>query len=225
MKGLAMEETIAELRELAGAAQKFSLVQRSIVCRPDGAPESDTDHTVMLGWLATSLAHRYWPYRLNLERVALYSLYHDMPEYLCGDTQTFRIDENSLAEKRHRELVAIEQIDRAFTDLELPFRVLSRYEGQRGQRDLESKYVWAVDKWCPKFVHMASGYRDLIAFGTTYNELAAFLRDQELKFEKLGLFAALPGFYELSNRLYIETLEGFAMALASASGGDGEAQK
>jgi putative hydrolase of HD superfamily len=68
------------LVDLARLALAFGRVDRTAVYLPDQTtPESDTDHTVMLGWAACAIAATWFP-QLDLGLVAQFALVHDAPE-------------------------------------------------------------------------------------------------------------------------------------------------
>ena len=51
----------AAVIDLGRLAMAFGRIDRTACYHPDGGPrESDSDHTVMLGWIAPALAHRLW---------------------------------------------------------------------------------------------------------------------------------------------------------------------
>ncbi len=90
--------------DLCRLALAFGRIDRTAVHHPDGTPESDTDHTVMLGWVACSLAARFPG--LDIGLVAQFALAHDAPEVYAGDTPTLRIDATGRAAKADRERAA-----------------------------------------------------------------------------------------------------------------------
>jgi hypothetical protein len=59
---------------LAGLALASGRINRTACRHPDGTPESDSDHTVMLGWLAPALADLTEP-GLDPQLVAMYALF------------------------------------------------------------------------------------------------------------------------------------------------------
>jgi len=82
----AVTDTLIHLAELA---LRFGRIDRTACYHPvlskDGRliKESDTDHTVMLGWLACALATRFWP-ELDQGLIAQLALVHDAPEVTSG---------------------------------------------------------------------------------------------------------------------------------------------
>jgi putative hydrolases of HD superfamily len=177
-------DTDVTVRELADAvtdlgrlALAFGRIDRTAVYHPDGhTPESDTDHTVMLGWVACSLAARYFP-GLDVGLVAQFALVHDAPEVYAGDTPTLRIDAAGRAAKADREAAAVTQLNREFSG-RLPWlpTLLAVYEEQEMP---EARFVRGVDKVLPKIVHMLDGCAGLIDHGMGSGELTAVFDQQE----------------------------------------------
>lgn len=178
------EEDIAQttkaLVELAGLAMKFGRIDRTCVVHPDGTPESDTDHTVMVGWVACALAEYvnfvYGYEKYPVGKVAQYSFVHDAPEVYAGDTQTLRITEEEYAAKEVRETKAANQLFQQFRRT-LPWfaRTVSGYESQM---DPVARFVRSVDKLVPKLVHVLNAAKDLVAFSVTHEEFLALVARQ-----------------------------------------------
>jgi putative hydrolase of HD superfamily len=162
--------------ELGRLALAFGRIDRTAVYHPDRVtPESDTDHTVMLGWVACAVAARYFP-QLDLGLVAQYALVHDAPEVYAGDTPTLRITAEGRAAKAAREHAAVLRLDTEFGEC-LPWfpAVISDYETQQVP---EARYVRAVDKILPKIVHLLDGCTGLLEQGMHRVELADMLTRQ-----------------------------------------------
>lgn len=155
-----MKPSVTELTDslihLADLALSFGRINRTAVYHPDRiTPESDTDHTVMLVWIACALAARYCPGQLDIGLIAQFAAIHDAPEVYAGDTPTLRIDAAGLAAKNARERAATARIDREFAEY-LPWfpSTIRLYE----QQELpEARFVRALDKILPKIVHILDG--------------------------------------------------------------------
>ena len=168
------EPALSEMGEavvrLGRVALAFGRVER-ITRHEDGiTPESDTDHTVMLGLVACALAQEWFP-QLNRGLVAQFALVHDLVEVYAGDTPTITIDAAAAADKRRREAQARQRLEHEFTDV-LPWvpTMITHYE-QRGAP--EARFVKAVDKLLPKITHLLNGGATLTEQGITPGELAA----------------------------------------------------
>ena len=168
----AVADAAVRLAELALA---FGRIDRTACTHPDGAPESDADHTVMLGWLAPALAALTEP-ALDPCLVAAFALVHDAVEAFAGDTPTLRITSDGLAAKAAREQAAARRWHEELGDA-LPWlpAMITRYEAQDSP---EARFVRAADKICPKFLHVLSGAADLAGYGVTTGELRRILARQ-----------------------------------------------
>jgi 5'-deoxynucleotidase YfbR-like HD superfamily hydrolase len=190
----------APMNDLAGAvidlgrlALAFAAIDRTACYHLDGVTkESDSDHTVMLGWLAPALAARCFP-QLDAGLVAQFALVHDMPEVYAGDTPTLRISDAGRLAKAAREAVAVSRLADEFGERLpwVPF-MLTLYEAQRLP---EARFVRALDKCLPKIVHLLGGARGLIGEGVTAGELREVFARQA---EDLAAYAGdFPGLLEL----------------------------
>jgi 5'-deoxynucleotidase YfbR-like HD superfamily hydrolase len=163
--------------DLARDALAFGRIDRTAVYHPDGGPaESDTDHTVMLGWVACSLAARFF-HRLDVGLVAQFALIHDAPEIHAGDTPTLRIDDAGRADKANREHAAtLRLMDDYGSRLPWMPMLVALYEQQRKP---EARFVRGVDKILPKAVHLLDGARGLLEHGVVGDELRGVFERQE----------------------------------------------
>ncbi len=127
-----------------------------ITCYPDGVtPESDTDHTVMLGLIACAFAERFAP-ELDRGKVAQFALVHDLVEVYAGDTATARImSDADQAGKEEREALALARIQEEF-DTELPWigETIAEYESRSTP---EARFIKVVDKALPKITNILNG--------------------------------------------------------------------
>lgn len=151
-----VQRTTRAVIYLADLALLFGRIDRTGPCHPDGTPESDTDHTVMLAWIAPALADlvnkqlRYQYFDVGL--VTQFAVVHDAPETLVGDTPTIRITPQQLAVKAGREAVAASELAHRFGRT-MPWfaKLVVAYERQE---DRNARFVRAVDKLLPKAVHI-----------------------------------------------------------------------
>jgi putative hydrolase of HD superfamily len=190
MDAAGLYEPIMKLAELA---LRFSTVDRATRLL-DGRPESDTDHTVMLGWIAPALAARCAD-DLDVGLVAQFALVHDAPEVLAGDTPTLRISFEERAAKAGREATAAELLARMFgTSFPWFPETILRYEQRH---DPEARFVWALDKMIVKITNLFAGCHDIIAQGVNAPEFVAMVAEQRPKVEKYaGEFAGLLAVYD-----------------------------
>jgi 5'-deoxynucleotidase YfbR-like HD superfamily hydrolase len=194
---------------LAELALAFGRINRTACTHPDGTPESDADHTVMLGWLASSLAALTEP-ALDPHLVAAFALVHDAVEVFAGDTPTLVITGQGRAEKEARERAAAArwQAELGGTLAWLP-SMIARYEAQS---DPEARFTRAADKITPKLLHVLSGGTDLARYGMTLATLGAMLTRQRAD------IAGYAGEFTGLLALYDEAAERAITALAAALG-------
>jgi len=142
-------------------------------------PETDTDHTVMVGWLAGELA----PPNLSADRIAAFALAHDAVEAIAGDVQTLRIDAEGLAAKRRAEDEA-----RATLRARLGWRswLVQTIEAYERQTEPEARFVRLVDKIVPKLTHALNGGAAVGEIGMGLDELRAAHARQLVELAALG---------------------------------------
>jgi 5'-deoxynucleotidase YfbR-like HD superfamily hydrolase len=146
------------------------------VYHPDQVtPESDSDHTVMLGWLACAVAARCFPH-LDVGLVAQFALIHDAPEVYAGDTPTLRITPAGRAAKAAREHTATCRLADEFAH-RLPWfpATIAIYEAQQVP---EARFVRGLDKIMPKIVHLLDGCVGLTDRRIGRTELADLFQSQ-----------------------------------------------
>jgi 5'-deoxynucleotidase YfbR-like HD superfamily hydrolase len=171
----------------------FGRVDR-ITYHQDGVtPESDTDHTVMLGLVACAVADEHFPH-LNVGLVAQYALVHDLVEVYAGDTPTLRMPSaDAKAEKQRREHDAHMQIQKEFvgTLSWLP-ALIGDYEDRA---DPEARFVKALDKLLPKITHILNGAVTIRKQGMGIEELAERYESQIGELQEYA--ADFPALFEL----------------------------
>jgi putative hydrolase of HD superfamily len=163
-----LHATAEAVVSLGRVALAFGRVNR-VTLHEDGiTPESDTDHTVMLGLIACALAQLWFPH-LDPGLVAQFALVHDLVEVYAGDTPTITIDAAGAAAKQRREADAAQRLEDEFAD-SLPWipRLIFDYERRAAP---EARFVKAVDKLLPKITHLLNGGAALTGQGITRAEL------------------------------------------------------
>lgn len=145
-----MTVDVQELLDLAALTMRFGEVERA-TRHPDGRPETDTTHTVMLGLVALRVMGSA-PEPLNLALVLYFSLIHDLVEAYAGDVSTLRpLDGVEAANKEERERAACVRIDRAHPWLG------AAIDHYRRQDTAEARFVRYLDKVLPKLTHALNG--------------------------------------------------------------------
>lgn len=167
---------VSKTLELARLIFAFGNTNR-ITCYEDGVtPESDTDHTVMLGIVACAYAREYAPH-LDRGKIAEYALVHDLVEAYAGDTATFRImTEEDKRGKEEREAAALARIREEF-DAVYPWigETIEEYESLTTP---EARYVKVVDKVLPKLTHILNNGAVSKRLGHTQESKSEFLTHQ-----------------------------------------------
>lgn len=174
-------EMVAEATlELAELAMAFGRIDRTGVCHPDGRPETDSDHTVMLCWIAPALADLVNEHRgfadLNVGLVCQYAAVHDAAEVYAGDTPTINISEEELRSKEERELMASVKLSAQFKGRLPWFSCMVREYERQNQR--EARFVRAVDKLMPKLVHVIDNLLGLKQAGKNRDDVVKTIKRQ-----------------------------------------------
>lgn len=142
---------LAKLVELARLCLQLGRVNRA-TCHEDGIrPESDTDHTVMLGIVGCAFAEQFAP-ELDRGLVAQFALVHDFVEAIAGDTVTLGAAPRDLAAKHQREAAALAQLAGEFAGVFpwLPAQIAA-YESQASP---EARFIKVLDKVLPPLTHL-----------------------------------------------------------------------
>lgn len=136
-------------------ALQFARVNRATF-HPDGErPESDADHTVMLGLLAIHIAGQHSELGLHIGRLAALALVHDFPEVYAGDTNTTGgLTAVQKADKAAREAAAIERLRDQLGAAGAIAALIDRYEAQDSG---EARFLRYLDKITPKLTHALNG--------------------------------------------------------------------
>lgn len=143
---------LGTITEIAKMTLQFGRVNR-VTRHPDGKrPETDTDHTVMLGVIACYLAHMRMPPQLDIGRISELALVHDLVECRAGDTDTRRaLTSKQIAEKKEREEAAFAWIAGHFGVRSWLSQRIAEYETLSSP---EARFVKVVDKILPKLTHL-----------------------------------------------------------------------
>lgn len=137
-----------KITKLASLALDFGKVDR-ITSHQDGIhPESDTDHTVMLGILGTALASKLYK-DLDLGLVAQFALVHDLVEVHAGDTPTLvGVTPDFSKKKEKREKIAFNKIKKEFGGhFDWIHETIEKYEKLDTK---EARFIKVLDKILPK---------------------------------------------------------------------------
>lgn len=133
---------------LARVALTFGQVERA-TRHPDGSPETDSTHTVMLAMIVAELAEEEG---IDAGLAVQFAFVHDLPETYAGDTCTVRgLSESQELEKERREANSLERLEEELGDASWTTRMVRRYERQQ---EPEARLVRYADKVVPKLTHL-----------------------------------------------------------------------
>ncbi|MFZ2500461.1 MAG: HD domain-containing protein [Minisyncoccia bacterium] len=192
-------DKIIELGQLVLA---FSRVNRGTYHEDGKISESDTDHTVMLGIIACSVVAKLYP-RLDIGKVAQYSLAHDLVEVYAGDTHSFNITPEEKENKDRREKEALETIQKQFSIFPWLTKTIEQYEVLA---DEESRFVKTLDKCMPKVTHILNKGAYFKQIGTEREGLVSWFEKQHLSLRE-GYGKEFPELMVLMRTLMDMTIE------------------
>ncbi len=134
--------------KLASLILDFGRVDRQTFHQDGLHPESDTDHTVMLGIVGSTLASKLYP-DIDLGLVAQFAFVHDLVEVYAGDTPTLmNVNANFFRQKENREKEALDKIKSEFgNDFGWIHQTIEKYERLDTK---EARFVKVLDKIIPK---------------------------------------------------------------------------
>ncbi len=150
-----------DIIQLASTILDFGKVNRQTFHQDGLRPESDTDHTVMLGIIAASLAKKMYV-DLDVGLITQFALIHDFVEVYAGDTPTLmNVGDDFFKEKANRELQAFERLKKEFGgSFTWIHTMIEKYEKLDTK---EARFVKALDKILPKLtviLNNAKGIND-----------------------------------------------------------------
>jgi 5'-deoxynucleotidase YfbR-like HD superfamily hydrolase len=144
------QQLAPDMRHLGELVLRLARINRATMLGPDGRPESDTDHTVMVALLAVALAE--FDPQLDSGKVAKLALVHDVVEVESDDTQTFYPDEELLAGKKQREEAGFARLTQDYGGA-FPWLIGLIDEYENGGSD-EASLVKLTDKMVRAIVHL-----------------------------------------------------------------------
>ena len=159
---------------IADIALRFGRVNRATFHHDGERPESDTDHTVMLGLLAIEIAWNHPELGLSIYKLGTLALVHDLAEVFAGDTNTVGgLTEQQRADKATREAAAI-----AGLRVEIGGGITEAIDNYEAQACRESRFIRYIDKITPKLTHYLNGGAAIRMMGRDADWLAAAHRKQ-----------------------------------------------
>lgn len=139
---------LGALLDIVALVTALGEVERA-TAHPDGRPETDTTHSVMVALIGAYLAPAFG---VDAAGVVVLALAHDLPEAICGDVPTLQpLDDEARARKARAEREATDQIRRR-----LPV-IGAWIEAYESQDTPEARFVCAIDKLAPKLMAVRDG--------------------------------------------------------------------
>lgn len=167
--GEPIPETAADLVALAQLCLQFARVERATRHEDGKRPETDSDHTVMLGIFACACAARFVPH-LDLGLVAQYSIVHDFVEVHSGDVFSLGMSAQTRLTKEAAEHAAFERLRSELATLPWVTNTIAEYEKLDSE---EARFVKIMDKVLPKLTHLLNGGEALRAQGVNFDKAHA----------------------------------------------------
>lgn len=169
---------------------------------PDGARETDVEHSYHLAISATELAASYFP-KLDNGLVAQFSLVHDLPELHIGDVWTFGITDEARTEKEAAEKIETEKLLKI-----LPPHTASLLERYERQDEPEAVFVRFVDKMLPAVInYWSKGANTFIEDYGAQDREALRLRSQAWIEQLIEKFPEYPFLHELLRQIDVTSEE------------------
>lgn len=197
---------LPDLLRLSELVLAFGRVHR-VTRHPDGVrPETDAEHTLMLAFVALTLADQHPEWGLDAGRLAVLALVHDLPEVYAGDTNTAGgLTSEQAAAKAARERSATARLHRELSGSVL-MRALTTYERQDTP---EARFLRVLDKLLPKLTHALN-------FGAALRELGMSVADMQAAHaaQRVKLFAEYPEWDSALGTLFDDASRGAEKAAA-----------
>jgi 5'-deoxynucleotidase YfbR-like HD superfamily hydrolase len=137
--------TIIRLSELLG---EMGNVRRGTKL-PNGEFESDSHHSFSLALIAYHIVTAHCP-ELDVNKVVLYALVHDLLEIVTGDEDTLHYTPKQFAQKHEREKAALAQFKDMFATYPELKDAMLEYEKLDTP---EAATVFVLDKACTTWTH------------------------------------------------------------------------
>lgn len=151
-----LENTSISLQHILQFMQfliKFQHIERIAYVQGFDRGENDAEHSYQLAMLARFIVVDN-KLDLDIHKVLIYALVHDLVEVHAGDTFAFTKDEALRASKKQREAAALEEIRKEFPQFSSLTDYIHAFEEAQ---DAESKFIYALDKLIPDFNTLLGG--------------------------------------------------------------------
>ncbi|MGC1176849.1 MAG: HD domain-containing protein [Candidatus Saccharimonadales bacterium] len=136
-------DRLAELQRLIGT---FAGILRVPKLAQQDRQENDVEHSFGLALTCWFLAPKIAPH-LNLEKILIYALAHDIVEVHSGDT--FAFDAEAVSQKADSEDQALRRLCSDWPDFS---ELTDAAAGYKEKRDAEARFVYTIDKLLPSIM-------------------------------------------------------------------------
>lgn len=157
-----MTKAIKQLVYLSDTLAQCEAIKRSTKL-PHGADESDSHHSFSLAIIAYDTC-RHHALNLDMEKVILYALVHDLLEIITGDEATLMMSDDELAAKHEREKQAVKELETLLDNYPDVLAVWHEYERLDTP---EAATVFVLDKACTTWTHFHDHGANLRQLGVT----------------------------------------------------------
>jgi len=116
---------------------------------PSGEAESDSHHSFSLALIAYDICVRQCP-ELDMAKVMLFALTHDLLEIVTGDEDTLHYTAEQMRLKQEKEHAAVDEFGRVFAGYPMLREAVEEYERLDTP---EAVSVFILDKACTTWTH------------------------------------------------------------------------
>lgn len=138
-------ENLKKALDFIKLTNDFRKIERDILLSVEQRLENDIEHSYQLtlvSWYIATIENL----NLNIDKIIKYALIHDMVEAYAGDTPLYSSDKEYIQSKKDRERKSASRLKQKFPEFPELHELIQKYEEKI---DMESKFVYAVDKLLP----------------------------------------------------------------------------
>jgi putative hydrolase of HD superfamily len=138
-------KNLKKILNLIALINDFKQIERDIPSSSGLRSENDAEHSYQLAMICWHVA-MLEKSKLNIDKILKYAMVHDLVEVYAGDTPLYTSDDKQLNSKEEREKEAVFKFKNNFPHF---FDLNTWINNYKKQEDLESQYVFAMDKLLP----------------------------------------------------------------------------
>ncbi len=150
-----MKPSLDHILAFSDFLRKFREVERALWKKGSKVFENDAEHSYTLAMLAWYIAQTH-KLELDMHKVLLYALTHDLVEIYAGDTPVHNASAELVQSKHEREEAARKRIESEFPEIPELHQTILNYEMKA---DAESRFIYALDKVEPTIAIYLDGGR------------------------------------------------------------------